>query len=50
MSLGEVRKQSQAVCESMQDFVQIPKDLLRQAHIIQAWSGSKRNDRKAELE
>ena len=50
MPLGEVGQQLQAVCQSVQGLLRIPKDSLRQTHVVQVWSGFKRNDRKAELD
>ena len=37
-------------CQTVQDLVLIPKDLLWQTHTIQVWSNSKRNNRKVKLD
>ena len=37
------------VCESMQDLIRIPKDLLPKTHPVEVWPGSQGNDREAKL-
>ena len=43
--LGEVRQKPQAVHQSMQDLVRIPKDSLQKTQLVQVWLGSQGNNR-----
>ena len=38
----------QAVCQSVQDLVRIPKESLWKTHPVQVWPGSQGNNREAE--
>ena len=43
--MAEVHNQLQPLCESVQDLIQISKDLLRKTRPVHVWPGSKGNDR-----